>query len=49
LTATSQQLQFHSGAYERAADVVDAKGNIAPSCLEDAFSNNAYILANADN
>lgn len=49
LTASAQQLQFHSGAYERAADVVDANGNIAPSCLEDAFANNAYILSNAAN
>lgn len=49
LTATSQQLQFHSGEYARAADVVDANGNIAPGCLEDAFSNNAYILSNVAN
>ena len=49
LTASSQQLQFHSGEYGRAADVVDANGNIAPSCLEDAFSNNAYVLSNVSN
>jgi hypothetical protein len=29
--------------------VVDTNGNIAPSCLEDAFANNAYVLSNAAN
>lgn len=49
LTASAQQLQFHSGEYQRAADSVDTKGNILPGCLQDAFANNAYVLANAAN
>lgn len=49
LTASAQSIQFHSGEFQRAADIVDAKGNIAPSCLEDAFSNNKTVLQNAGN
>ena len=49
LTASAQQIHFHSGEFQRAADIVDANGNIAPSCLEDAFSTNMYTLSNAAN
>ena len=49
LAASAQQIHFHSGEFQRAADIVDANGNIAPSCLEDAFSNNTYVLSNAAN
>jgi hypothetical protein len=49
LTASAQQLQFHSGEYARAANVVDAKGNVLPESLADAFANNAYVLSNASN
>lgn len=49
LTASSQQLQFHSGEFQRAADAIDSNGNIMPSYLEDAFSNNAYALSNVAN
>jgi hypothetical protein len=42
-------LQFHNGEFQRAADVVDANGNIAPSSLTDAFANNAYLLSNVAN
>ena len=49
LTASAQQVQFHSGEFQRAADIVDGNGNIAPSCLEDAFSTNMYKLSNASN
>lgn len=49
LTATTQQLQFHSGEYQRAANSMDSMGNILPGCLQDAFANNAYTLANVSN
>lgn len=49
LTASAQQLQFHSGEYARAANVVDSKGNILPKSLADAFANNAYVLSNTAN
>lgn len=49
MAASTKQLQFYSGAYERAADVVDANGNIMPGCLEEAFANNAYALSNVAN
>ena len=49
MAASSQQLQFHSGAYDRAADAVSSDGNIMPQALSDAFTNNAYVLSNIAN
>lgn len=49
LTASSQQLQFHSGAYDRASDAVNSEGNIVPQALSDAFAHNAYVLSNIAN
>lgn len=49
LTASAQQIHFHSGEFQRAADIVDGNGNIVPSCLEDAFSTNMYKISNASN
>jgi hypothetical protein len=49
MTATTQQLQFYGGSYDRAADVVDTNGNIMPKSLSEAFANNAYVLSNIAN
>lgn len=49
MTATSQQLQFYSGAYDRAAEVIGPDGLIEPQSLKEAFANNAYVLSNTAN
>ena len=49
MAATTQKVEFYAGSYEKAADVVEANGQISTESLRDAFSNNAYILQNANN
>lgn len=49
MAATTQKVEFYAGAYEKAADVVESGGQISTESLRDAFSNNAYILKNANN
>lgn len=49
LSVNSQKIEFQSGAYSRAADVVSSNGEILPEALESAFSNNSTLLKNANN
>ena len=49
LNATTQQLKLHTGAYDRATDVVKPSGEIISEALEEAFGNNANKVANASN
>lgn len=49
MAASTQKLEFYSGAYDRAADTVNTDGSIAPEALADAFANNAHILRNSKN
>ena len=49
ITATTQALQYESGAYGRAAAAVMPSGEIDISTLEKSFSNNAFILSNSNN
>lgn len=49
LTATSQQIEYRAGAYERAAGVVDENGNIISGALADALGNNPNPFQNQDN
>ena len=49
ITATTQSLQYASGGYDRAASVVKPNGEIEITTLENAFANNAWILANSKN
>ena len=49
MAASTQKLEFYSGAYDRAADTVNTDGSIVPEALADAFANNAYILRNSKN
>lgn len=48
ITATTQSLQYASGEYNRAANIVDTSGNIKPETLQDsiAYNNNLVIQAN---
>ena len=47
LTATTQSLQYASGGYQRAADAIQSDGSVAIESIEQAFANNAFMLANA--
>lgn len=49
ITTTTQKIEFHSGAYNRAANIINPDGSIASEALQDAFANNAAILKNANN
>ena len=49
ITATTQALQYESGAYGRAAAAIMPSGEIDISTLEKSFSNNAFILSNSNN
>ena len=47
ITATTQQAEYHTGEYERAAGIVEADGKISISTLENSFANNSLKLSNA--
>jgi hypothetical protein len=49
MAAATQKVEFYSGAYSKAAGVVEGNGQISSESLRDAFSNNAYVLKNATN
>lgn len=49
LSATTTSLQYASGQYQKAANVVESDGSIAIESLEQAFAKNSFILANASN
>ena len=47
ITAQTQQAEYHTGEYKRAASIVEKDGTIALSTLENSFSNNSLKLQNA--
>lgn len=47
ITATTQSLQYHSGEYGRAANVVETSGEIKYDTLQNSIANNALIIKNA--
>ena len=47
ITANTQQAEYHTGEYARAASVVEADGTISASTLENSFANNSFKLSNA--
>ena len=49
LASTSQKVEFKSGAYDRAANLVQTNGNIVPDALKDAFANNSFTITNTKN
>ena len=48
MAATAQNVEFSSGEYRRAADVVNADGTINIQTLQSSIENNALILSNAN-
>ena len=49
LAAVSQKVEFKTGAYDRAAGLVQTNGNIIPEALKDAFANNSFAISNTKN
>lgn len=49
ITATTQSLQYASGGYQRAADMLTESGGMRGKLLQDAIDNNALVLKNANN
>lgn len=49
IASTTTSLQYASGGYQRAANTITPNGEIKMESLEEAMSNNAWILANSKN
>ena len=47
ITASTQQAEYHTGEYERAASVVETNGTISADTLANSFANNSFKLSNA--
>ena len=47
ITAATQQAEYHTGEYNRAAAVVESNGSIRADILANSFANNELRLANA--
>lgn len=47
ITAQTQQAEYHTGEYNRAASIVEQDGSISVSTLENSFANNSFKLSNA--
>ena len=47
ITAQTQQAEYHTGEYTRAASIVETNGTISATTLENSFSNNSFALSNA--
>ena len=47
ITANTQQAEYHTGEYNRAASIVEADGKISVTTLENSFANNSLKLSNA--
>ena len=46
ITAQTQQAEYHTGEYKRAANIVEPDGTISVSTLENSFANNSLKLSN---
>jgi hypothetical protein len=47
ITASTQQAEYHSGEYQRAANIIEEDGTIKVEGLEKAFEKNSIALSNA--
>lgn len=47
ITAQTQQAEYHTGEYQRAASVIEPGGNISAAALENSFASNSFKLSNA--
>ena len=49
ITASTNALQYNTGAYQRAADVIDTNGEINIETLQNSLINNSLTIASAQN
>ena len=47
LNATSQQIQYNSGSYDRAAGVVNTDGSISQDAIQGSLVDGSYIISNS--
>ena len=47
ITAQTQQAEYHTGEYARAAGIVETNGTISADTLANSFANNSFKLSNA--
>ncbi len=47
ITATTNSVQYSSGAYGRAASIVETDGSISSYTMQMSLANNSYIISNA--
>lgn len=47
ITAQTQQAEYHTGEYQRAAAIVEKDGTLSVDTLENSFANNSFKLSNA--
>ena len=49
ITAQTQQAEYHTGEYARAASIVQTDGTIAATAIASSLANNSFKLSNANN
>lgn len=49
ISAATQNLEYHSGDYARASDVIQNNGTIQESVLQSSLATAAYVLSNSNN
>lgn len=49
IAAASQSLQYHEGAYQRAASAINSDGTINSALLQNSLEANALVIQNANN
>lgn len=47
ITATTNSVQYSSGAYGRAASIVESDGSISSYTMQMSLANNSYVISNA--
>jgi hypothetical protein len=47
MAATTQSVEYHTGEYAKTATVITAQGTIEAGVLQNSFTNNSFVLANA--
>lgn len=47
IEATTQTVQYSSGAYNKVSSIINPDGSISKDTLQNSFSNNAFIIQNA--
>ena len=47
ITATTQSVEYHTGEYSRASNIVESDGTIGITTLQNSIANNSLVISNA--